>query len=57
MLQTELRKGETVAIVGAGGGLGHLGCQFAKALGLMVVGKLTREMKDWHWQEIVERML
>ena len=38
-------------------GLGHLGCQFAKAFGLMVVGKLTREMKDWHRQEIVERML
>ncbi len=31
ILQTELKKGETVAIVGAGGGLGHLGCQFAKA--------------------------
>ena len=38
VLQTELKKGETIAIVGAGGGLGHLGCQFAKALGLTVVG-------------------
>lgn len=43
ILQTELKKGETVAIVGAGGGLGHLGCQFAKALGLMVVGIDARE--------------
>ena len=33
ILQTGLKKGETVGIVGAGGGLGHLGCQFAKALG------------------------
>ena len=38
VLQTELKKGETIAIVGAGGGLGHLGCQFARALGLTVVG-------------------
>ena len=34
---------QTVAIVGAGGGLGHLGCQFAKALGLTVVGIDVRE--------------
>ena len=38
ILQTNLKKGETVVLVGAGGGLGHLGCQFAKALGLVVVG-------------------
>ena len=43
ILQTELTKGETLAIVGAGGGLGHLGCQFAKALGLMVIGIDARE--------------
>ena len=43
ILQTELKKGETIAIVGAGGGLGHLGCQFAKALGLTVVGIDARE--------------
>ena len=43
VLQTELKKGETIAIVGAGGGLGHLGCQFAKALGLMVIGIEARE--------------
>lgn len=43
ILQTDLKKGETVAIVGAGGGLGHLGCQFAKALGIMVVGIDARD--------------
>ena len=43
ILQTELKKGESVGIVGAGGGLGHLGCQFAKALGLFVVGVDARE--------------
>ena len=29
--------GQTVAIVGAGGGLGSLACQFAKAMGLRVI--------------------
>jgi len=38
ILRTELKKGEIVALVGGGCGLGHLGCQFAKALGLAVVG-------------------
>jgi len=31
------RPGETVAIVGAGGGLGSLACQYAKAMGLRVI--------------------
>lgn len=43
ILQAELKKGETIALVGAGGGLGHLGCQFAKALGLIVVGIDARD--------------
>lgn len=43
ILQAELKKGETVALVGAGGGLGHLGVQFAKALGLVVVGIDARD--------------
>lgn len=43
ILQTELKKGETVALVGAGGGLGHLGCQFAKVMGLVVVGIDARD--------------
>ncbi|KAL8759323.1 MAG: hypothetical protein Q9199_000854 [Rusavskia elegans] len=38
-----LKAGETVALVGAGGGLGHLGCQFAKAMGLQVVGIDARD--------------
>lgn len=37
VIQTGLKAGEWIAIVGAGGGLGHLGIQFAKALGLKVI--------------------
>ncbi len=43
VLQVDLKAGETVALVGAGGGLGHLGCQFARALGLQVVGIDARD--------------
>lgn len=43
LLRADLKAGETVALVGAGGGLGHLGCRFAKALGLRVVGIEARE--------------
>jgi len=32
------RPGQTVAIVGAGGGLGSIACQYAKAMGLKVIG-------------------
>jgi len=32
------RPGQTVAIVGAGGGLGSIACQYAKAMGLHVIG-------------------
>lgn len=50
--QTGLVEGQWVAIVGSGGGLGHLGVQFAKKKGLRVVGidarddglELSREM-------------
>lgn len=38
-----LKRGDWLAIVGSGGGLGHLGLQFAKALGLKVVGVDARE--------------
>jgi propanol-preferring alcohol dehydrogenase len=38
-----LKAGESVAIVGGGGGLGHLGVQFAKALGLNVIAIDARE--------------
>ncbi|KAL8953471.1 MAG: hypothetical protein Q9222_000675 [Ikaeria aurantiellina] len=43
LVRAGLKAGETVALVGAGGGLGHLGCQFAKALGLQVVGIDARD--------------
>jgi propanol-preferring alcohol dehydrogenase len=38
-----LKAGESVAIVGGGGGLGHLGVQFAKALGLYVIAIDARD--------------
>ncbi|KAK4545297.1 hypothetical protein LTR36_003477 [Oleoguttula mirabilis] len=34
----KLRKGQRVGIIGAGGGLGHLGLQFASAMGLRTIG-------------------
>ncbi|ERT02385.1 alcohol dehydrogenase, propanol-preferring [Sporothrix schenckii 1099-18] len=40
-----LRKGSWVAVAGAGGGLGHLAVQYAKALGLKVVA-LDANKKD-----------
>lgn len=43
VLETGLVAGEWVCFVGSGGGLGHLGVQFAKALGLRVVGIEARE--------------
>ncbi|KAL8866143.1 MAG: hypothetical protein Q9174_006472 [Haloplaca sp. 1 TL-2023] len=43
LVRAGLKKGETIALVGAGGGLGHLGCQFAKAMGLQVVGIDARD--------------
>jgi propanol-preferring alcohol dehydrogenase len=38
VVHSGLRFGDWLAIVGSGGGLGHLGVQFAKALGLNVIG-------------------
>lgn len=43
VLQAELKAGEWIAFVGSGGGLGHLGVQFAKALGLKVIGIDARD--------------
>jgi len=34
--ETEAKPGQWVAIIGACGGLGHVGCQYAKAMGLKV---------------------
>lgn len=41
--QAGLKPGEWLAIVGSGGGLGHLGIQFAKKMGLNVVGIDARD--------------
>ncbi len=35
--ESDVRPGQTVAIVGAGGGLGSLACQYAKAMGLRII--------------------
>jgi propanol-preferring alcohol dehydrogenase len=43
VLLAGLNKGEWLAIVGSGGGLGHLGVQFAKKMGLQVVGVDARD--------------
>ncbi|MCJ1387794.1 hypothetical protein MMC18_000637 [Xylographa bjoerkii] len=41
--QARLEEGQWLGLVGSGGGLGHLGIQFAKALGLKVVGVDARD--------------
>lgn len=41
--QAGLKKGKWLAIVGSGGGLGHLGVQFAKKKGLKVIGIDARD--------------
>ncbi|KAI1161267.1 GroES-like protein [Nemania serpens] len=41
--QTELQPGQWVAIVGAGGGLGHIGIQFARSMGLRVIAVDARD--------------
>lgn len=41
--QAALQPGQWLALVGAGGGLGHLGVQFARQRGLKVVGVDARE--------------
>jgi propanol-preferring alcohol dehydrogenase len=38
-----VKKGEWIGIVGSGGGLGHLGVQFARALGLNIIGVDARD--------------
>lgn len=43
ILQCELKPGQWIGLVGSGGGLGHLGIQFAKAKGLKVLGVDARE--------------
>lgn len=43
VIQADCGPGEWLAIVGSGGGLGHLGIQFAKAKGIKVIGVDARE--------------
>jgi D-arabinose 1-dehydrogenase-like Zn-dependent alcohol dehydrogenase len=43
VLGADLKKGQWLAMVGSGGGLGHLGIQFAKAKGLNVIGLDVRD--------------
>lgn len=43
LTKADLKSGQTVAMIGAGGGLGHLGIQFAKALGLYVIAIDARD--------------
>lgn len=43
IMVSQVQKGGWIAIVGAGGGLGHLGIRFAKALGMNVVAVEARD--------------
>ena len=43
VVQCDLKPGDWLGIVGSGGGLGHLGIQFAKAKGLKVLGVDARD--------------
>lgn len=43
LVRAGLKSGEAIALVGGGGGLGHLGVQFAKALGLRVIAIDARD--------------
>lgn len=43
VLKSGLKSGEWIGFIGSGGGLGHLGIQFAKAMGLKVVGVDARD--------------
>nr|POE90208.1 alcohol dehydrogenase 5 [Quercus suber] len=43
VLKARLQKGEWLCIVGSGGGIGHLVIQFAKAIGLKVIGLENRD--------------
>ncbi|MCJ1313944.1 hypothetical protein MMC25_007624 [Agyrium rufum] len=43
VIEARLKPGEWLGLVGSGGGLGHIGIQFAKALGLKVVGVNVRD--------------
>lgn len=43
--ETDVKPGQWVVILGAAGGLGHVGCQYAKAMGMKVIA-VSRSMND-----------
>ncbi|CAD6887789.1 unnamed protein product [Tilletia controversa] len=45
LMTAELKPGQSVVVVGSGGGLGHLCCQYASASGYRVIGIDTGEEK------------
>ncbi|KAL2684906.1 hypothetical protein Neosp_005999 [[Neocosmospora] mangrovei] len=45
LVESQLRPGDWAAFLGAGGGVGHMGVQLAKAMGLRVIGVDAGEMK------------
>ncbi|KAE8231582.1 hypothetical protein CF326_g3399 [Tilletia indica] len=45
LMAAELKPGQTVVVLGSGGGLGHLCCQYASASGYRVIGIDTGEEK------------
>jgi propanol-preferring alcohol dehydrogenase len=52
LLIADARPGQTVAIVGAGGGLGSLAQQYAKAMGLQIIAIDTGEDKEKMCKEL-----
>jgi len=60
--ESGVRPGQTVAIVGAGGGLGSLACQYAKAMGLDIIAidggdekkKMTEELGAQHYVDFTK---
>jgi len=50
--EAELRPGQFIGIVGAGGGLGHLGVQYAKAMGLRPIALDVGHTKEKYCKSI-----
>ncbi|KAA8566032.1 hypothetical protein EYC84_009833 [Monilinia fructicola] len=59
--ESGVRPGQTIAIVGAGGGLGSLACQYGRAMGLDIIAidggaekeKMTRELGAQHYVDFL----
>lgn len=50
--ETEARPGQFMSILGAGGGLGHLAIQYAKAMGLRVIALDVGKGKEQHCRDL-----